>query len=458
MGGKICFVVLMLVLASGCGGLKTSDLAKNLEVPKESDYAEAKCNEENNIEKKVLTIPKTHFVGQKIKILPVVDSLHHCLELRSQGNRVIRDACRLFSGRDAVIVEHKKVEDLRGLQDVFTLEMTDDHTNIYLLLSNGKVPSYIGFYSLLESARAKYIGKEFLFRSGSRGKIEKRKVVGVKFASEKPNPYSSVIPYVIDYMVDDIVKSDNYFISETYFGSSISSMDWGNIFERNYFLEDEGSELSESYLREYKKENKQEEENERIKKYISKLKSSEKVWINAPVVEIRKDKKSGVLVTTVSQGQELFVQKRVGNWLEVIYVSDGRDLDSWRPEYNTRSLDDYKQFDDLGWIESKYASPVEVEEMSDLEWRRYWENKRNLKAENRRNEFISAHPNLSASHRAAISSGRTVFGMTKNMVRASVGSPNDINITSGSWGTNEQWVYDNKYLYFKNGVLESMQY
>lgn len=49
------------------------------------------------------------------------------------------------------------------------------------------------------------------------------------------------------------------------------------------------------------------------------------------------------------------------------------------------------------------------------------------------------------------------IGMTKNMVIECMGHPDDINKTIGSWGTHEQWVYRNKYLYFENGKLTSWQ-
>ena len=49
------------------------------------------------------------------------------------------------------------------------------------------------------------------------------------------------------------------------------------------------------------------------------------------------------------------------------------------------------------------------------------------------------------------------IGMTFEMARLSVGSPNEINKTTGNWGVHEQWVYDNKYLYFENGKLSSWQ-
>lgn len=37
------------------------------------------------------------------------------------------------------------------------------------------------------------------------------------------------------------------------------------------------------------------------------------------------------------------------------------------------------------------------------------------------------------------------------------GEPLDINTTTGSYGTHEQWVYGTSYLYFENGILTTIQ-
>lgn len=49
------------------------------------------------------------------------------------------------------------------------------------------------------------------------------------------------------------------------------------------------------------------------------------------------------------------------------------------------------------------------------------------------------------------------IGMTKEMATISLGRPNDLNKTVGSWGVHEQWVYDDLYIYFENGILTSYQ-
>lgn len=53
------------------------------------------------------------------------------------------------------------------------------------------------------------------------------------------------------------------------------------------------------------------------------------------------------------------------------------------------------------------------------------------------------------------------IGMTAEMCRKSLGFPDNINSSVGSWGTHEQWVYRKPlemYLYFENGKLTSYQY
>lgn len=50
------------------------------------------------------------------------------------------------------------------------------------------------------------------------------------------------------------------------------------------------------------------------------------------------------------------------------------------------------------------------------------------------------------------------IGMNKEMLIFSIGNPNDINKTVGTWGTHEQWVYNNGlYIYLENGKVTSYQ-
>lgn len=51
------------------------------------------------------------------------------------------------------------------------------------------------------------------------------------------------------------------------------------------------------------------------------------------------------------------------------------------------------------------------------------------------------------------------IGMTGDITRLSLGHPDKINKTVGSWGVHEQWIYEkrNLYLYFEDGILTSYQ-
>jgi len=49
------------------------------------------------------------------------------------------------------------------------------------------------------------------------------------------------------------------------------------------------------------------------------------------------------------------------------------------------------------------------------------------------------------------------IGMTSIQASESLGYPTKINETVTTNGTSQQWVYENKYLYFENGVLKSYQ-
>lgn len=53
--------------------------------------------------------------------------------------------------------------------------------------------------------------------------------------------------------------------------------------------------------------------------------------------------------------------------------------------------------------------------------------------------------------------GKVKIGMTKEMCKLSWGDPKEINETITSASKSEQWVYADNYLYFKNGVLTTIQ-
>jgi len=76
---------------------------------------------------------------------------------------------------------------------------------------------------------------------------------------------------------------------------------------------------------------------------------------------------------------------------------------------------------------------------------------------NQRIQYVNQHPELPSKIRNYILTEKICLGMTAEQVRVSWGNPYDINRTVGSWGSHEQWVYGEKYLYFDNGILTSWQ-
>jgi hypothetical protein len=58
---------------------------------------------------------------------------------------------------------------------------------------------------------------------------------------------------------------------------------------------------------------------------------------------------------------------------------------------------------------------------------------------------------------AAVLGRKIYLGMTKEMVRASWGLPDDINRTITVAGVHEQWVYGDSYVYFDDGRLTAIQ-
>jgi hypothetical protein len=82
--------------------------------------------------------------------------------------------------------------------------------------------------------------------------------------------------------------------------------------------------------------------------------------------------------------------------------------------------------------------------------------KKNLEDQLRREELIEKYGSYYANN---ILYKNIVIGMTKEMVMAAIGYPDDINTTEGSWGTHEQWVYDKEdmYIYFENNKLTTIQ-
>jgi hypothetical protein len=62
----------------------------------------------------------------------------------------------------------------------------------------------------------------------------------------------------------------------------------------------------------------------------------------------------------------------------------------------------------------------------------------------------------------AIAVGKIMIGMSASQVRRAWGSPDKINVSTGSYGRHEQWIYRGRdfrdqYVYLENGVVTSAQ-
>lgn len=76
-------------------------------------------------------------------------------------------------------------------------------------------------------------------------------------------------------------------------------------------------------------------------------------------------------------------------------------------------------------------------------------------SESARDEYIKKY---GAKFGNSVAKRSIEIGMNRNMVRDAWGNPDDINTTTGNYGTHEQWVYGFRYIYFKNGIVTSTQF
>lgn len=87
----------------------------------------------------------------------------------------------------------------------------------------------------------------------------------------------------------------------------------------------------------------------------------------------------------------------------------------------------------------------------------YYDNVKAITAANKAKRKAELTKKFGSANAALILEGKVRIGMTKDMCEESWGHPDDINKTIGSWGTHEQWVYGNSYLYFEGDKLTAIQ-
>ncbi|WP_219211914.1 DUF4124 domain-containing protein [Variovorax boronicumulans] len=67
-----------------------------------------------------------------------------------------------------------------------------------------------------------------------------------------------------------------------------------------------------------------------------------------------------------------------------------------------------------------------------------------------------------ARFNSAAARGKLIVGMPAQLVRRAWGEPTKINVSVGSYGRHEQWIYDRgsyraQYVYVQNGIMTSIQ-
>lgn len=75
----------------------------------------------------------------------------------------------------------------------------------------------------------------------------------------------------------------------------------------------------------------------------------------------------------------------------------------------------------------------------------------------RARSYLIKHPDINPAYKTAIELSLVIPGMTEEQVRASMGEPNQMNLTQTKYSSRWQWVYTkngrSKYVYLEDGVV-----
>jgi len=151
------------------------------------------------------------------------------------------------------------------------------------------------------------------------------------------------------------------------------------------------------------------------------------------------------------------VEAIVGKPLTVTLRKDGKTLWYWHHDNGLKSYQasalfkDGKVCTDLEVLNPRLAAELEAAE----EKARINKEKARIDKENARKEYVFTHPQLSDRILEAILNAKVLIGMPEEAVFASWGKPERKNVSVGSYGRHETWVYGSTYLFFENGVMTS---
>lgn len=175
-------------------------------------------------------------------------------------------------------------------------------------------------------------------------------------------------------------------------------------------------------------------------------------WISAFIANVRNVPSiNSEIIDELEQGEQIFEQKRENEWVNIkYYKKEWGELGKISDELELGNIKNEEELNTCfneGWIHRSLLSETKIEKISEYE----------REAIKRRQNFVKKNPNIKPLFRNDILKGSIRIGMTKDMVRASWGEPEDRNRSVGSWGVHEQWIYNNTYIYFENDIMTSFQ-
>ena len=159
------------------------------------------------------------------------------------------------------------------------------------------------------------------------------------------------------------------------------------------------------------------------------------------------------------------------HWESTIYYTVALESNSIECEIECSLKNDFicphllnqAQFDSIKLVESIKSKKRSDNRKKDLE-KKNERAKVELEKEKQRIEskksvartYLAAQ-NWPQNIKEAVENKQVILGMTKEQVKLSWGDPNDVNRTISKNYEREQWVYGRKYLYFINGILDTIQ-
>ncbi|CAM9968829.1 unnamed protein product [Chrysoparadoxa australica] len=152
----------------------------------------------------------------------------------------------------------------------------------------------------------------------------------------------------------------------------------------------------------------------------------------------------GDLITTLSEGKEVTILDFTNDYFKACTDSVCGYINEMWVKNNLNKLNEFKK-----------EKKLEEGELLRLEREREIKEQRIQLAKLEKEKDAEYSKKYGQETYQKLKEGYYWIGMNKEMATISIGTPNDINKSVGSWGVHEQWVYDSLNLYFEDGILTS---